>query len=206
MTSSEGILRREVLRILSIRCLVVLPWVGLSRWTPSRTLWVLCPYQSCYVDHGQSCIEDYQRILSPKYAYDHPQAVCQAEQVHIIWIQIESRQCGRQYQYRGSKPCQWLIGFLHLCSRPHTGLFCQLLISVRRHLPQVSDLQYHPQRYLSQLVLVIKYELHQPVFLFLAHCILLQHTCTTYLSDTKHPVSHTINGQIQVMASALQRL
>ena len=45
-------------------------------------------------------------------------------------------------------------------SRPHAGLFRQVLIPVRSHLPEIRNLENHPQTDLSQLVLVIIDELH----------------------------------------------
>ena len=48
-----------------------------------------------------------------------------------------------------------------LGSRPHAGLFRQVLVPVRSHLPKIRYLQHHPQGYLSQLVLVVEYELYQ---------------------------------------------
>ena len=88
-----------------------------------------------------------------------------------------------------------------LCPRPHTGLFRQVLVPRRCHLPEIRYLQHHPQGYLPQLVLVIEYELHQLIFRFSAHGILLQHTSTNYLSDTEHTIPHAVNGQVQVVAS-----
>jgi hypothetical protein len=90
-----------------------------------------------------------------------------------------------------------------LCPRPHAGLFRQVLVPRRRHLPQVSDLQHHPQGYLPELVLVVEYELHQLIFRLTTHRVLLQHTGAHYLSDTEHTVPHAVNGQVQVVASAL---
>ena len=120
-----------------------------------------------------------------------------AIQLSIVWLSPPRRVHNPPIQVvRG-------IGLIALCPRPHTGLFRQVLIPVRRHLPQVSDLQHHPQTYLSQLVLVIIYELHQLVFCLFAHGVLLQHTRTNYLSDTEHSVPHTVYREIQVMTSAL---
>ena len=90
-----------------------------------------------------------------------------------------------------------------LGSRPHTGAGGQCLVPVRRHLPKVGHLQHHPKAYLSQPVLVLEYELYQFLLLVRWHRILLQHTLSTYLSDTEHTIPHGIYGEIQVMTSAL---
>ena len=93
---------------------------------------------------------------------------------------------------------------LILYSWPHTGLLCELLISVRRHLPQISNFQYHPQTDFSEPVFVRKYELDQALFLICRHLILAQHTLSAYLTYSQHSISHGVNGQIQVMTSGLQ--
>jgi len=79
-----------------------------------------------------------------------------------------------------------------LGSRPHTGASCEILVALRLHLPKVCYLENHPQAYLSQSVFVLEYELDQLFLCVLGHLVLLQHSLSTYLSDTEHTIPHGI--------------
>ncbi len=75
---------------------------------------------------------------------------------------------------------------IHSCvcsSWSHTGLLSQLFILVRCHLPKVCYLKNHPQWYLSEIGLVVEYELHQIRLCLLVHIVLVQHTLSAYLFD-----------------------
>ena len=90
--------------------------------------------------------------------------------------------------------------------RPHTGLLGQHLISVWRHLPKICYLQHHSETDLSEPVFVVIDKLNQGLFLFFCHWILVQHTSAYNLFDSQHTISHTVNSEIQIVTSALQRL
>ena len=90
-----------------------------------------------------------------------------------------------------------------LGSRPHAGASGKILVALGLHLPEIRYLENHPQAYLSQPVFVLEYELYQFRLCVLGHGVFLQHTLSTYLSDTEHTISHTVYGQIQIMTSAL---